>query len=297
VPGAVGGLGDSMTTNEKTSAALTMIEEGLSNLGSSENWAAYLRTQSRFHRYSFNNTLLILMQAPEATKVAGYRTWLSLGRQVRKGEHGIKILAPAMYRTKNENESDEDGEPSETRQLRGFTTATVFDIAQTDGDEIPEPVATLTGSGPEGALESLLAVAAARGVAVEIAPIPSHPGAHGVFQPSANTITLRPDLSGAQMVKTLSHELAHADLHRDGVTGDVDRSLCELEAESVAFIVCQHLGVDSSEYSFGYLANWAGNDTDRAAKLLRELGGRVAGAAKRIIETLESTSGAETVAA
>jgi len=281
-----------MTANEKTAAALTMIEEGLSNLGSSENWAAYLRTQSRFHRYSFNNTLLILMQAPEATKVAGYRTWLSLGRQVRKGEHGIKILAPAIYRAK-----DEDGEPSETRQLRGFTTATVFDISQTDGDDIPEPVATLTGSGPEGAFEALLAVAAARGVAVEIAPIPSHPGAHGVFQPSANTITIRPDISGAQMVKTLSHELAHADLHRTGVTGEVDRSLCELEAESVAFIVCQHLGVDSSEYSFGYLANWAGNDTERAAKLLRELGGRVAGAAKRIIEDLEPAATEEAVAA
>jgi len=281
-----------MTANEKTSAALTMIEEGLSNLGSSEDWAAYLRTQSRFHRYSFNNTLLIVMQSPEATKVAGYRAWLSLGRQVRKGEHGIKILAPAIYRAK-----DEDGEPSETRQLRGFTTATVFDISQTDGDDIPEPVATLTGSGPEGAFESLLAVAAARGVAVEIAPIPSHPGAHGVFQPSANTITIRPDISGAQMVKTLSHELAHADLHRTGAAGDVDRSLCELEAESVAFIVCQHLGVDSSEYSFGYLANWAGNDTERAARLLRELGGRVAGAAKRIIEALEPAATEEAIAA
>lgn len=234
---------------------LDRLTNGIANLASSASWQDYLRAMSRFHDYSFNNTMLIAQQCLGATKVAGFRTWLKLGRHVTKDEKAIWIVAPVIYRDSTE-END-----SESRSLHGFRWVPVFDISQTEGDELPEACAKLDGQEPIGCYQALINVAVSHGFRVEDLSLPT--GVNGLCSHKNRTIQIEIANSSAQRAKTLAHELTHALLHEN----EIDRQLAELEAESCAYVICQALGIDSGDYSFGYVTLWAGGSTEAIAKI------------------------------
>lgn len=250
-------------------ALLAELEAGLAELESVAAWRAYLDAQARFPRYSFANTLLIVRQRPDATIVAGYAAWRSLGRAVRAGERAIWIVAPLRRR----------GEAAGQMRPAGFRRVAVFDVSQTDGRELPLVCRPLEGEGPAAGFAGLLRVAAGLGFSVERCEL--SPGLYGDCTYRLRRIRVAAGISGAQATKTLAHELAHALLHEHVE----DRPLAELEAESVAFVVCRHLGLDAGGYSFGYLATWAGG-TASARAALRGSCRRIADAAGRIIAAL-----------
>ena len=253
---------------------LDQLTEGIRSLTTSEAWLDYLRMQARFHRYSFGNVVLIHRQRPDATRVAGFHAWKALGRSVKKGERGIRILAPVTYSRKAAEEL-EDGEPG--RLLVGFRGAVVFDVSQTDGQELPEgPTRRLTGNAPTESRARLEDVATGFGFRVEDSELPGSRNGDCSF--GERLIRVRMGLAPAQQVKTLAHELAHGILHE----GADCREVAELEAESVAFIVCAEMGVDSSDYSFGYVASWAGG-ADEAISQIRESGERISRASRAIL--------------
>jgi antirestriction protein ArdC len=187
--------------------------------------------------------------------VAGFRTWLALGRYVRKGEHGLKVLAPCRYKVTDAETNEESW------TLRGFTVDYVFAARQTDGEgEVPEPIrpALLAGAGPEGAWAALAEMVNAQGFRIERAGL--FP-ANGQTSFATRVVTVADRLDEAAAVKTLAHELAHVMLHEPGqVDYHANRARCECEAESVAFLVCAELGLGSGCYSFPYLTTWAGGD-------------------------------------
>ncbi len=224
---------------------LDRLESAVLDLRQSDAWAAYLAAQARFHRYSPRNVMLITMQRPEATHVAGFGTWRQLGRRVRKGERAISILAPMVT-------EDADGE----RRVRGFRWVSVFDLAQTEGDELPGPVRTLEGDDPGRLLQVLGLVA--QDHRLRIVEDGLAPGVNGELRWATSTIVLAPANSGLQKAKTVVHELGHFLLHRL----EPDRARAEIEAEAVAFVVLASLGIDSSAYSAGYLSSWIGEYGD-----------------------------------
>ena len=228
------------------------LTEGIARLTTSDEWQRFLDYQSRFHSYSFGNVLLIAAQCHEATRVAGFRAWQRMNRFVRKGEKAIWILAPMVYKNA-EPEGDDD------RVIRGFKYVPVFDISQTDGEELPVVTNRLSGDDPNGLFVQLITVAQSLGFCVEDADMER--GVNGDCNYKLKRIRVEVTNSPAQRVKTLAHEIAHAILHENYE----DRRLAELEAESTAYVVCQTLGLDSSDYSFGYVASWAG-DGDKAVR-------------------------------
>ena len=266
------------TTHDK---ALELLHKGVADLMSSDGWREALEFKSKFYQYSFFNTSLILAQHPNATLVAGYRKWQELGRQVRKGEKGIAILAPLFRKLRPDEQGcgssrlTDEGE----RMLVGFRSVYVFDVSQTEGELIPEPQrpllltedSSLVGSAV-GGLESFAASQELK-VSFDL----KHPKALGVYRPSTKAIALKPDLPPLQTLKTLIHELAHALLH----DLESDRTLAELEAESCAFLVCHGLGLDTSRYSFAYLANWG-----ESLEQLIAAGERASGAASKLLVVL-----------
>src|SRR5581483_11516878 len=193
---------------------------------------------------------------------AGSRAWPRMDRFVRKGEKAIWILAPMVYTTDAETESQDD------RVIRGFKYVPVFDVAQTDGQELPSVCNRLAGDDPDGLYAKLVSVAHSIGFSVEDAEIPG--STNGDCSHELHRIRVEVTNSPAQRVKTLAHELAHALLH----ASFEDRKLAELEAESTAYIVCQSLGIDSSDYSFGYVAVWAGG-SDQATAGIKASGERI----------------------
>ena len=251
------------------------LENGLADLFSSETYKTYLNTMSKFHNYSLNNTLLIAMQKPDAQLVAGFNAWKkNFGRHVKKGEKGIRILQPAPYKVRYEQEKKDpdtgkvitgmDGNPvKETVEIEkpGFRVASVFDISQTEGKELPTlGVEELTGEVRQYD-RFMEALAKTCPVAIKYEDIQG--GAKGYYNLSEDYIALQKDMGQMQTVKTLIHEMSHQRLHSiEAVkqTGEKKNSRTrEVEAESVAYAVCQHYGIDTSEYSFGYIAGWAGS--------------------------------------
>jgi len=262
-----------MTNNNRTDQVLEALSAGIAQLTSSERWTEWLAVQSRFYHYSFRNTLLIELQCPHATRVAGYRAWQALGRQVRKGEKSIAILAPV---TRKVADADHEQVDDKTRVLVGFRPASVFDISQTDGEPLPEPCTRLQGDDPQNSYELLLGVAASIGYSVEDADLDGTTNGDCTY--ALRRIRVAADRSPAQRVKTLAHELAHALLHE----GHSNRPLAELEAESVAYVVCRNLGIPSDEYTFGYVATWAGGG-DEAIAALKASAGRIQQTADKIL--------------
>lgn len=266
--------------SDRTQAALEKLEAGLEQLLHSDQWAEHLKAQSRFHSYSFNNCLLIAMQYPEATQIAGFNAWKKLGRSVSKGEKAIWILAPLRY--KREEEDPETGEAIEHLGVRGFKTVPVFDLAQTEGEPLATaPVGPLTGD-DQGLFEALKQFSEQRGWLVKLEPLN---GPNGVCRFRSHDIGVDSMLSPIHRAKTLAHEIAHSLLH-DPSQYKEHRGDMELEAESTAFVVLDHFGLDSGDYSFGYVAHWQ-QDND-AITQLKQVGQRIQSAAKQVIDALEA---------
>jgi antirestriction protein ArdC len=266
-------------STEALKRAHNRLTEAVESIVTGEDWARMLKTAAKFYRYSFHNQLLIFLQRPDATLVAGFRKWKTLGRSVMKGEKGLAIFAPCKYRTKIE---DDNGDEKTLQEIRGFRVVYVFDISQTEGDEIPDLDAVrpklLDGDTPEGIWDALVTQANAAGFDV----IRDQRRTENGYCDFVNKeIAVRPDVTPAQAVKTLVHELAHALLHGDDVVRT--REIQEVEVESVAYVVCDALGLDTSDYSFSYVARWASGDVER----ITETGARVVECARQILRGLE----------
>jgi antirestriction protein ArdC len=246
-------------------------------LTSSDGWERWLKFCRQFRQYSFHNQVMILSQRPEATWVAGYSSWKQLGRQVRRGECGIRILAPSWRPEPTVH--DDTGEPIELDRVRCFRVVRVFDVSQTEGSELPRPLHQIDDGVRQVELDLLLSRAGEAGFSVEFWELRGD--RNGDCSHTLRRIRIDRRLPPAQVVKTLAHELAHALLHGGDFAGS--RALAELEAESVAYISCRDLGIDSSAYSFGYVASWAGGGQE-AARAVATAGSRVIRAAGLIVD-------------
>ena len=250
------------TIREQVTEILDQLEKGVAELFESDRFKEYLTCMSKFHNYSFNNTLLITMQRPDATLVAGFNAWKDKhGRMVRKGEKGIKILAP--YKYKVDAEPEHEGEESKTIERTGFKPTYVFDVSQTEGKELPSiAVSELSGDVNEY-YKFLRALRIICPVPIDFEDIQD--GSKGYFSDSENRIAIKKGMSQTQTIKTLIHETAHAMLHSstaENKDNPTDRRTKEVEAESIAFTVCKRYGLDTEDYSFGYIAGWSsGKDT------------------------------------
>ncbi len=280
---------------EKREAELKQAHEQLAHklgtLSHSDEWKQWLQFSSRFHTYSLNNQLLIMLQSGgEATAVAGYRSWQAMGRQVRKGEKALKVLAPIMRRAdvvdgEGRPVLDETGEPQKRERLVGVKLVSVFDISSTDGPPIPEPPTPtlLAGQAPDGLWDSLASIVTDHGYTLSRGHCN---GANGWTDFSAKEIRVRDDVSDAQAVKTLAHELGHllAGHGEEGPFKHLGRR--EVEAESTAFLVMNAHGVDSSSYTFDYVAGWAQQEADAehsVEDVVRQTAERVVATANRIL--------------
>ena len=284
---------------ERLRRAHSRLTEAVATLSTSDGWRRMLTVAARFHDYSPHNVLLIGIQRPDATQVAGYKTWQSLGRQVRKGERGISIIAPYTARGATRETDPAAAEaPAEvaaadgTRVLRGYRVVHVFDVSQTEGEPLPEQrPRLLTGAAPSGLWDALAEQVQAAGFALQAGDCAP---ANGVTDYLARTVTVRDDLSGAQRVKTLAHELGHVLLHDPAVRpADLDRGRAEVEAESVAYLVAHAHGLDSNDYTVPYVAGWAGDATG----VLLATAERVMSAADRILTAAPPAAGVPPVAA
>lgn len=281
--------------NEKMKEITDRLEQGIQELFDSDRFKEYLQVMSKFHNYSFNNTLLIAMQKPDATLVAGYNSWKNLfGRQVARGAKGIKVLAPSPYKIKKEVDKidpqtqkpvvDKNGKPvkEETEiTVPAFKVVSVFDVSQTEGKELPTiGVDELTGD-VEQYNDFFKAAELAAPVPVGFENIKS--GAKGYYSQTDKRIAINEGMSELQNLKTLIHETAHAKLHDIDLNAPPekqadrpDRRTREVQAESIAYAVCQHYGLDTSDYSFSYVAQWS------SGRELAEL--------KASLETIRSTA-------
>ena len=267
-------MADERTEKQKVKEITDKLEEGLKELFESEKYKSYLSTMSKFHNYSFNNTLLIAMQKPEATLVAGYKAWQkNFERHVNKGEKAIRILAPAPYKIKEERDKidpvtgemtfDENGMPQKEEvevTIPAFRAVSVFDVSQTDGKPIPKLEAQELLSTVEGYEDFVNAMMFVSPVPIGFEDIPGD--SKGYFHTEEKRIAIQENMSESQTLKTMVHEVAHSMLHNKEVNQDIlapakDRNTKEVEAESVAYTVCQHFGIDTSDYSFGYIAGWS----------------------------------------
>ena len=267
-----------------TTELLAQLSAGITELTTSQRWESYLATQAKFHNYSAGNVMLIAMQDPYATQVAGYKTWQSLGRQVRKGETSLRILAPLAVRDKETGETD----------IKGFRSVGVFDIAQTDGDDLPEVVDKLTGAAPGEMFARLASIAVDLGFSVEVGEI-EDPDTNGYCDFLARKILVRGANDPAQRVKTLAHEICHAILHDpENRPAGMSRGLVELEAESGAYVICASLGLETDAYSFGYVATWAG-DADKALKAIKASQARIHQASEKVLKAYAAASDVESI--
>ena len=268
-------MADARTEKQKVKEITDRLEEGLKELFEGEKYKSYLNTMSKFHNYSANNIQLIEMQCPDATYVAGYKAWQrNFERHVNKGERGIRILAPAPYKIKEEQEKidpvtnepvlDRDGMPVMEEveiKIPAFRVVTVFDYSQTDGKELPGLGVSELHGDVERYRDFMEALE-------RVSPVPiRYEGMEGdrkgYFIDLNHPIAIKEGMSETQTAKTGVHEVAHAKLHAREAEQDTekavykDRETKEVEAESIAYTVCQHFGIDTSDYSFGYIAGWS----------------------------------------
>lgn len=239
-------------------ALLERLGEKVAALGSSAEWIAYLRFMSAFRRYSFNNLMLIALQCPHATHVAGFRKWQELGRQVRKGEKAIKILG---YSTKKITKTDPvTGEEVEDRVKR-FPVLSVFDVSQTNGEPVPSNAYELpTGEGPAGMLERLSAWL--RGEGWTLRELPLGGMMEGYTDHRRRIIATETGLEPAARLVVLLHEVAHALLHENDAEYVTHRGVCETEAESTAYVIANLIGMDVDASSVSYVAGWTKADRE-----------------------------------
>lgn len=252
---------------EKMSLVQQKLEEGVRDIFESDKYKEYIDTMSRFPRYSINNCILIACQCPEASYVCGFKKWQTdFNRTVNKGEHGIMIIAPIkikadveelLYDENSKPVLKEDGtQETETvsKEFQGFKPAYVFDVSQTSGEPLPSIVSQLN--------ESVDGYEQLKNILIEVSPVPIsfepiEGGANGYYSPVSQRIVVKEDLPELQTIKTMIHEIAHASLGHGGKEDKWDREAKEVQAESVAYWVSQMLGLDTSEYSFGYISGWS----------------------------------------
>ena len=317
-------MADYASQQQKIKEATEQLEAGIKEFFSSDNFQEYLNVMSRFHSYSYSNSVMIAMQKPDATLLAGFSGWQkNFDRHVKAGERGIRIFAPAPVKTKVEREKkdpdtklpvlDESGEPvMEIVEIKTprFKIVTVFDVSQTDGKPLPSlGVDELTGNVEQF---SQFFEALKRTSTVPIGFEELHDGSNGYYSPAEKRIAIREGMSEVQTVKTAIHELAHSRLHDFDRTKPPaeaekrkDRNTREVEAESVAYVVCQHFGIDTSDYSFGYVATWSASRElpelkaslqtirDAASSLIDEIQENLASLQKEqtlVQDTLEETA-------
>jgi antirestriction protein ArdC len=285
-----------MTSRQRTAAApktdrraelVEKLADGIDQLSTTQAWSDYLTFQARFRSYSFGNARLIQLQRPDATLVTGYGAkdgstgWLSKGRQVRTGEKAIWIWAPSTKKV--EDPDAEDGH----KRITYFRPVPVFDISQTDGDPIPAPVRLLEGEAPAGVLEAVVAFIESQGFTVQFVPfIDSQDGPNGRTQYSGRKVLIATSgRSTLQQAKTAIHEAGHVLLHEGS---GLPRGHKELEAESVAFVAAQALGLNTEGYSFGYVLGWQGGDPAKARQGIKESAERIRKAVGQVIDYLEA---------
>jgi antirestriction protein ArdC len=271
-------------------AAHAEMVSAVQTIASSDDWQRFLDFARTLHTYSAGNRMWLFQQAmmrgwDDLDHVAGFRTWLSLDRHVRKGEHGLQVLAPVRVKV-----TDDDGEHW---MVRGFKVEHVFAARQTDGDgEIPEPIrpTLLAGAGPEGAWDALSQLVKAEGFAIKRAPLVP---ANGTTSFCTRTVTVADRLDDAAAVKTLAHELAHVRLHSDPLLDyHANRGRCEVEAESVAFLICRELGLETDAYSFPYVATWAAGDI----KTVTTAADKAMACARGLLDELDQAASAQVAA-
>lgn len=247
------------------------LEKGVKDIFTSDSYKDYLNFCAKLPRYSVNNQILIMLQKPDATMCQSFSGWKEMNRHVVKGEKGIRILAPAPYKMEREQDKvdasgkvilDKDGEPVKEKvevTVNAFKPVSTFDVSQTDGDPIPTIGVSELSQSVDGYKTLLDAI-------TEVVPVPItfeniESGAKGYFSLDDNRIAVQEGMSEAQTVKTILHEAAHQALHskeaQDSSGEKKSRNQKETEAESVAYVVCQHYGIDTSDYSFGYVASWS----------------------------------------
>lgn len=246
------------------------LEKGVKEIFNGENYKKYLAFCAKLPRYSVNNQILIMLQKPDATSCQSFSGWKEMKRFVKKGEKGIRILAPAPYKTEREQQKidsngspvfDSKGEPVMEKvevTVTAFKPVSTFDISQTEGEPVPGLGVEEIIGGVDGYETMLDAIKNSIPIPIEFEDIPS--GAKGYYHVEENRIAVQKDMGEAQTIKTLLHEASHAILHsREAMNDTQDKSKAqkECEAESVAFVVCSHYGIDTSDYSFPYVAGWS----------------------------------------
>ncbi|SFR11558.1 Antirestriction protein ArdC [Desulfoscipio geothermicus DSM 3669] len=249
------------------------LKAGVNDLITSGKFHEYLKFQARFHRYSFSNSMLIFMQKPDATRVAGIKTWNSMGRRVKKGEKGIRIFAPLAVKVVNDDTGDEEW------KIKGFKVVTVFDVAQTEGKPLPELARDLEGATVQGdRLYSLLKMAS---------PVPIKFGqtgpAKGYYHPVKREIVLDAGQAGDDLTSTLLHEIIHAIVEKEPPKDEADRERAEIIAEGATYVVAKYFDLDTSCFSFGYVSAWAKGDNEKLIKL----GNDIQKAAAELISRVE----------
>ena len=260
-------MAERQTREEKMSAIQKKLDDGVRAIFTSEKYQEYISAMSKFPRYSINNCILIASQLPEASLVCGFRKWQTeFNRTVNKGEHGIMILAPIKGKTEvveevfDENNKavvDENGNQKTekvTREYQTFRPVYVFDVSQTSGDPLPTLASELN--------ETVDSFEEMKSVLISISPVPVsfetiNGGANGYYSPTAGKIVIDERLPQLQMLKTMVHEIAHATLGHGSKEDKWDRQTKEVQAESVAYWVTQMIGLDTSDYSFGYISGWS----------------------------------------
>ena len=274
------------TQSQQVKELQSKLEKGIDQIMSENGWGKWLTYQSIFHTYSFANTVLIAQQMPEATRVAGFHTWKKAKRQVLKGSKSIRVLAPIFFTKMVEDENGEETEES----YRRYKAVPVFDVSQTDGDELPEqPFYTVSIHGDEdnGLFEALKGFSESQGCPVSIEPY-QFGSSLGFYSPTDHSITVK-NGSIARQAHVLAHEVAHSLLHKGDAEADgrnpahLSRGIKELEAESVAFILCNAWGIDPGVSSFGYIADWSGKETQKELKLSAK---RIAEASKKVLKSI-----------
>lgn len=282
-------------TSEKPADKLKEItdrlEQGIKELFDSDRYKEYLRVMSKFHNYSFNNTLLIAMQKPDASLVAGFQSWKNnFKRNVVKGEKGIKILAPSPFKIRQEMEKIDpatqkpvigaDGKPVKEEKeitIPAFKVVSVFDVSQTEGKELPDIAVDMLTGDVERFKDVFAALEKTSPVPIGFEKIEGN--SHGYYHLEEKRIAIDEGMSELQTIKTAIHEIAHAKLHdidpnapKEEQAGRPDRRTREVQAESVAYAVCQHYGLDTSDYSFGYVAGWSsGRELDELKSSLETI--------------------------
>lgn len=270
---------------ENLDNALKMLEDGVRDVFESNKFQEVLDTMSKFHSYSMNNIILIESQRPTATNVAGFSTWKKLGRNVIKGESGIQILAPVPRKYDVEVEkTDKDGNVTkeiEQKEYMSFRVAYVFDIEQTEGKELTLDITkTLDRENPnyEMLYDTLKQITDCKVIEEDTGK------ANGYFNKVDNVIAVKKDNPLEQKIKTIIHEIAHSKLHNTPEASFMDSKHKEIEAEATAYVVCNYLGIDSSDYSFGYVAGWS---RDKESDYLKSVLDKIKDVSNEIIDLTE----------